>query len=359
MADKTLDVTVYKPQAVMPVMDIRAAIVRQQAITDFVSSIMHKDTDYGAIPGTDKPTLLKPGAEKLTTFFGLSKRFTLVERVEDWTGTDHGGEPFFYYLYRCQLYSGDVLIAEADGSASSWESKYRYRNAERTCPNCGKPNIRKSNKDEGYYCWAKTGGCGGKFALNDKRITDQIVGKVPNPDPADIVNTILKMSQKRALIAATLLAVNASEFFTQDMEDFVEADYTVHTEQKPEAKPAPSKSAPKAAPDVTDAEFETLPSASQERGNGKQAPAAPKHDPNRPWDDDRKAEAVRWAMRTYPSVYNAPKHAMNSLDNLLEECASKGMAASEIAAAWKDKVHGKYLDAQAAAEEAPADKPQF
>jgi hypothetical protein len=33
------------------------------------------------------------------------------------------------------------------------------------------------------------------------------------------VNTIQKMAQKRALIAATLLAVNGSEFFTQDIED--------------------------------------------------------------------------------------------------------------------------------------------
>jgi hypothetical protein len=31
------------------------------------------------------------------------------------------------------------------------------------------------------------------------------------------------MAQKRALIAAVLIAVNASEFFTQDVEDFREA----------------------------------------------------------------------------------------------------------------------------------------
>ena len=39
------------------------------------------------------------------------------------------------------------------------------------------------------------------------------------PDAADLVNTIQKMAQKRALIAATLIAVSASEFFTQDVED--------------------------------------------------------------------------------------------------------------------------------------------
>src|SRR5436305_40562 len=36
---------------------------------------------------------------------------------------------------------------------------------------------------------------------------------------ADQVNTIQKMAQKRSLVAAVLIAVNASEFFTQDVED--------------------------------------------------------------------------------------------------------------------------------------------
>ena len=43
--------------------------------------------------------------------------------------------------------------------------------------------------------------------------------RVPNPDVADVVNTIQKMAQKRALVAATLIATSASEFFTQDVED--------------------------------------------------------------------------------------------------------------------------------------------
>ena len=34
-----------------------------------------------------------------------------------------------------------------------------------------------------------------------------------------MVNTIQKMAQKRALVAATLIATSASEFFTQDVED--------------------------------------------------------------------------------------------------------------------------------------------
>jgi hypothetical protein len=38
------------------------------------------------------------------------------------------------------------------------------------------------------------------------------------------VHTILKIAKKRAFIDATFLAVNASEFFSQDLEDFAEVE---------------------------------------------------------------------------------------------------------------------------------------
>lgn len=205
----------------MPAMTIESAVERYNTITEFVSRVLRRDVDYGVIPGTDKLTLLKPGAEKLTTFFGLSTRFRLIERTEDWSGEEHNGEPFFYYLYRCQLSRGDLLIAEADGSCNSRETKYRYRDAQRVCPECGNAAIIKGKEEYGggYLCFRKKGGCGAKFSTGDPVIETQQVGRVPNADIADQVNTIQKMGQKRSLIAATLLAVNASEFFTQDVED--------------------------------------------------------------------------------------------------------------------------------------------
>jgi hypothetical protein len=205
----------------MPAMSIESAVERYNAVTEFVSRVLRKDVDYGVIPGTEKRTLLKPGAEKLTTFFGLSTRFQLLERIEDWTGDDHGGEPFFYYLYRCQLFRGDVLIAEGDASCNSRETKYRWREAQRTCPACGQTAIIKGREEYGggWLCFKKRGGCGAKFADGDEVIESQQTGRVFNPDIADQVNTIQKMAQKRSLVGAVLLAVNASEFFTQDVED--------------------------------------------------------------------------------------------------------------------------------------------
>ena len=205
----------------MPAMSIESAVERYNAVTEFVSRVLRSDVDYGVIPGTDKRTLLKPGAEKLTTFFGLSTRFQLLERIEDWTGEQHGGEPFFYYLYRCQLFRGDVLIAEGDASCNSRETKYRWREAQRLCPACGQSAIIKGREEfgGGWLCFRKKGGCGAKFPDGDQTIESQQTGRVFNPDIADQVNTIQKMSQKRALVGAVLLAVNASEFFTQDIED--------------------------------------------------------------------------------------------------------------------------------------------
>lgn len=207
----------------MPAMSIELAVERYNTITEFVSRVLRRDVDYGMIPGTDKLTLLKPGAEKLTTFFGLSTRFEIIERIEDWTGAEHDGEPFFYYLYRCQLFRGDLLVAESDASCNSRETKYRYRESQRLCPVCSQAAIIKGREEYGggWVCFKKKGGCGAKFSNGDAAIESQATGRIFNPDIADQVNTIQKMSQKRSLVAATLLAVNASEFFTQDVEDMV------------------------------------------------------------------------------------------------------------------------------------------
>lgn len=212
----------------MPAMSIELAVERYNTITEFVSRVLRRDVDYGVIPGTEKFTLLKPGAEKLTTFFGLSTRFEIIERIEDWTGAEHEGEPFFYYLYRCQLFRGDLLVAEADASCNSRETKYRYREAQRICPSCQQAAIIKGREEYGggYICFRKKGGCGAKYSTGDASIEGQTVGRIFNPDIADQVNTIQKMSQKRALVAATLLAVNASEFFTQDVEDIMSIPMT-------------------------------------------------------------------------------------------------------------------------------------
>jgi hypothetical protein len=225
----------------MPVMTIQEAVRRQEQMVKFVKEIMEEGKDFGTIPGTNtKPTLLKAGAEKLTTFFGLTPVFVDETAIEDFTDPDY---PFFYYRRKCQLWKGNLMIAEASGSCNSREKKYRWRSASQTCPACGKETIIKGKAQYGggWVCWMKKGGCGGKFADDAPEITSQQVGQVENPDVYDLANTVLKMADKRALVATTLLAVNASEFFTQDLEDMdVGADF-VATEEKPKRKAKSAK----------------------------------------------------------------------------------------------------------------------
>jgi hypothetical protein len=234
----TQEMIAYERSDFMPALSVPQAIQRFNTLVEFVQHVMHEGVDYGKVPGTDKNTLMKAGAEKLTTLFGLTVRFQVVEQTQDWTGDQHGDEPFFYYWYRCLLSRGDLLIAEADGSCNSRESKYRWREAKRRCPSCGAAAINRSKyaprgapkgTAPGWYCYAKAGGCGAEFAAEDAAITIQSTGRAPNPDICDLVNTIQKMAQKRALVAAVLIGCNASEFFTQDLDDILAGDGATYT----------------------------------------------------------------------------------------------------------------------------------
>ena len=204
----------------MPVMDTEQVLKRMKAIRDLKELVLVSGVDYGVIPGTDKPVLLKPGAEKICAFFGYVPDIQVVAEIEDWRGERYG-EPLFYYRYRVSLLKDGAAVGQGEGSANTWEAKYRWRNAARKCPACAKETIIKGKEDwgGGWLCWGKKGGCGAKFADGDKAIEGQEVGRVANPDFADVINTVQKMGQKRAYIAATLSATGASQWFTQDLED--------------------------------------------------------------------------------------------------------------------------------------------
>lgn len=230
-------------QDFMPVFSIEQAVKRQQQMSEYIGKILNDGSDYGTIPGGQRQqkVLLKPGAEKLCTFFGLSPHFEPEVVTEDWVGTpEHGGEPLFYYRYKCQLYRGDRFVAEAVGSCNSREKKYRYRNSERVCPSCSQAAIIKGKAEYGggWLCFKKKGGCGAKFSDGDASIEGQEVGQVANPDIGDLINTLQKMAQKRALVAAVLIGTNASDSFTQDVEDSIDEPH------KPESTKADGRPIP-------------------------------------------------------------------------------------------------------------------
>jgi hypothetical protein len=192
--------------------DIKAQV---QLIQEVMQAVMQEGHHYGVIPGTEKPTLLKPGAEKLTMTFRLAPMLQVQARDLDDVHRE--------YQVRCTLVhipTGRVY-GEGVGLCSTLESRYRYRYAERTCPRCGRATIIKGRAEYGggWLCYQRKGGCGAKFTAQDPAITHQQVGRMENPDIADTYNTVLKMAKKRALIDATLTATAASDIFTQDLED--------------------------------------------------------------------------------------------------------------------------------------------
>jgi len=183
----------------LPVMTVEQAVIRYQEMQQFVKSVLKDGIDYGTIPGTrDKPTLLKPGAEKFAKFFGLGIEHELVDSIEDWE------KGFFNYRYKViarSLRSGSI-IATGEGSCNSKEKKYRIRYV---------PEFAATDEEKQRVLHRET--------RTSKKGKAYVMLTILNDDPYSIVNTIQKMAYKRALVAAVLVAANASDYFTQDIED--------------------------------------------------------------------------------------------------------------------------------------------
>jgi hypothetical protein len=139
-------------------------------------------------------------------------------------------------------------MAEGIGSCNSMEGRYRWRDAKRSCPSCGSAAIIKGKAEYGggWVCFKKQGGCGKNFQDGDQSIESQPLGKIENDDPYTLANTILKMAQKRAHVAATLNATGASRIFTQDVEDMGDlAPSAPSSQPRQEASPpAPERKQP-------------------------------------------------------------------------------------------------------------------
>jgi hypothetical protein len=231
MESTELSVLPQQSLFVSPIVGMTEAKAKFEQVREFTASCLTKGVDFGNVPGVSKPSLLKPGAEKLGSLFGLTPRFKLIDKVMNWNGEGNpDSEPFFYFEYKCELYRAGEFVASCDASCNSWEKKYRYRKAELRCPNCGKPTIIKGKKEYGggWICYAKKGGCGAKFPDNDPRFA--VAADVKNFDTAEQVNTFQKMAQKRAYVGAILIACNLSEYYTQDVEDMAHGTFIPDSE---------------------------------------------------------------------------------------------------------------------------------
>lgn len=158
--------------------DIKQVSQQLQAIENFqtvVQQTLRKDQDFGVIPGTHKPTLLKPGAEKILMLMGLTSEYEIADKVEDFQNG------FFSYTIKASLKKGDQLITEGFGSANTRETRYQ---------------LKEWDDVERKKVWR------GEFQ-----------------DPYTLNNTVLKMAKKRAQVDAALTVGSLSNVFTQDIED--------------------------------------------------------------------------------------------------------------------------------------------
>lgn len=169
---------------------------RMDTILDVMANVLETGKDYGKIPGTDKPTLFKPGAEKLCLTFSLAASDPLVE--------DLSTDDEIRYRLRVPITASDGrVLAVGIGEASTGEEKYRWRR-----PVCDE-EFAETPRELRREKWFRGRDGKGNWKATQVRTV-----------PTDLANTVLKMAHKRAFIHATLLATGASSVFNQDLEDF-------------------------------------------------------------------------------------------------------------------------------------------
>lgn len=172
-----------------------AEVVQQaMAIQEVMRAVMREGVHYGIIPGTDKPTLYKAGAEKLCLTFHVADEY----RSEDLSTPD-----LVRYRVTCigRHQQTGIELGSGIGEASTGEEKYRWRRAvckeEFAATPEGLRRVKYGRKS------------GGGFYTQEQVRTE----------PADLANTVLKMAAKRAKMAMVLNVLAASDAFTQDLED--------------------------------------------------------------------------------------------------------------------------------------------
>lgn len=202
---------------------------RLQELQAFIKEVMVEGKDYGTIPGTPKPSLYQPGAQKLAEIYGFAARFETVEAIKEW---EHG---FFAFDVRCILSSrrDGRPVGEGVGHCNSRESRYAWRWTKEADlpPGTDKAKLHKAQRDDWVFDNKLPPGTDKAKLPKEERISKRTGGKytvfnvgtiayrVPNPDIADLVNTLQKMACKRAYVMAVISVTRSSDIFTQDVED--------------------------------------------------------------------------------------------------------------------------------------------
>lgn len=186
-------------------------------IQKIMSATMKEGEHYGCIPGCgDKPTLLKPGAEKLCLTFRLAPAYNVDERQLE------RGHREYRVTATLTSITTQVLIGQGVGSCSTLENKYRFRAGAAEVTDRAVPRAYwEIRQDDPAKAQELIGGKGFSVKKVDGQGWMIARGgeKVETDNPADHYNTVLKMAKKRALVDAVLTTTAASDIFTQDLDD--------------------------------------------------------------------------------------------------------------------------------------------
>ncbi len=206
-------------------LSVQQVLGQVQLIQQIMSATMKEGEHFGRIPGCgDKPTLLKPGAEKLCLTFRLAPAYVVEEKQLERVHRE--------YRVQCTLSSitTGAFVGQGVGTCSSMEGKYRFRMGAAEPTDRPVPraywDLRQENPAKAQellggrgFSTRKIEGKGWMICTGGE--------KVENDNPADVFNTVLKMAKKRALVDAVLTATAASDIFTQDLED-ISANLAAH-----------------------------------------------------------------------------------------------------------------------------------
>ena len=202
--------------------DVKAHI---QLIQQVMAESMIRDVHYGIIPGTQRPTLYKAGANLLLTTF----RISVLPDVHDLSTADE--IRYRVHAQGVHIGSGHV-IGIGIGECSTTEEKYRWRDA-----------VCQEEFDQTPENRRRTKFARGQNRSHYTRIQVRTV-------PADLANTVLKMAKKRAETDLCLTALACSDVFAQDLEDT--PDHSAGGDKPPTPDPKAGSKAPqrKAAPSI-------------------------------------------------------------------------------------------------------------
>jgi hypothetical protein len=199
-------------------------------VAQVMKAVMKDGVHFGKIPGCGpKPTLLKPGAEKLCLTFRLAAEAEVLAQ------TVTGAEVSYMVRVTLTHISTGEVWGSGVGSCSSQEERYAWREA--LCDeewNVTDPADRRIKYRKKW---------------KDSKPTIETVKQIAT-NPADVANTILKMAKKRAFVDATLTATAASDIFTQDVEDAAGGNGEA---APPKGASPPGQAQPKAPPQTAGA----------------------------------------------------------------------------------------------------------